>query len=654
MQKNGRIMIGILTSFILLLAPMAGAESPGVFNLGEVVVTEKADTIAGVATVETVTTEKIDLENARNINAALETLPGVYTNVGRKNESNINIRGFNERYVPVFYDGIPLYLPYDGYVDTGNLPSSNVSKVTLSKGISSVLYGANGMGGVINIVSKKPQKRFEGDIAAEFIEDSSFYTHANVGTRQDKFYLMVNASLTDSDGYLLSDDYDATDTEDGDRRENSDISDVSMAAKIGFIPAKGHEYAIGFQRVDREKGLPPNAVDDRPRYWRFTDWEKQTYYLIGDTRISDTISLKTRIYRDEYYNVLDSYDNDTYASQTRRYAFHSTYDDYSTGGSLLLRTEFIPRNTLSFSFHYKEDVHEAQGDYGDVWERYEQKTFSYAVEDDFKINDRLALVAGVGFDVNAPEYANGGEIRDDETAVSPQIGMISSLNDDCKLHFSVGAKTRFATMFELYSEQFGRNIANPDLEEEKAVNWEAGVDYQLGGDSDVGVTLFYSDVDDLIVEREVAPRTDQYQNIGEARFMGAELSFHTAAIKNHDITLHYTYLEAENRSEGRTSDHLEDQSKHKLYISDEILITDWLSLYGKVSYNSKRYYEDFDSDGWETLDGYWIADLKAMFHVIDAVTLEAGVKNLFDEDYEQSPGYPREGRVFFAGVRARF
>ena len=242
----------------------------------------------------------------------------------------------------------------------------------------------------------------------EFVEDSNLYANVNLGSRMDKWYVVFNGSVTDSPGFIMSDDFDPNSVEDGDRRENSDISDFSGAFKLGLVPAAGHEYAIGYQRVDREKGLPPETTTNRPRYWRFTEWEKQTFYFIGDTKLTDNLSVKTRVYRDEYYNVLDSYDDDTFTTQDMRYAFRSTYDDYSNGASVMVRMGFIPNNTLSASFQYKQDVHQAQGDTGEVWEEYETKTLSFGVEDDWKFSDRLALVVGVGYDLNKPEYANGG------------------------------------------------------------------------------------------------------------------------------------------------------------------------------------------------------------------------------------------------------
>ena len=84
---------------------------PGVFNLGEVVVTEKNEIVTQVTTVETVDRETMDLTNSEDVAQALQTLPGVAVSKGRRNEANLNVRGFSQRYVPIFYDGIPLYIP---------------------------------------------------------------------------------------------------------------------------------------------------------------------------------------------------------------------------------------------------------------------------------------------------------------------------------------------------------------------------------------------------------------------------------------------------------------------------------------------------------------------------------------------------------------
>jgi iron complex outermembrane receptor protein len=660
MRKNGKRPLKInmywliASVFIAMTAISAGAEEAmapnNVFDLGEVVVTEKGETISGVTTVETITDQRIEQANATNVSDALDTMPGVYTSIGQKNERNVIIRGFNQRYVPVFLDGIPMYIPYDGYVDTGSLPTNNISKITLTKGNASVLYGPNTMGGAINIITKKPQKKVDAKVAATYEENDNWYLNGDVGSRLDKFYVMVSGGYSDSNGYLLSDRFDPQENEDGDERDNSDSENMNVSAKIGFEPSDGHDYAVGFQVVDREYGVPP-ITSGRARYWRFTEWEKNTYYLLANSRITDLFSTKIRLYRDEYYNALDSYDDDTYTTQDQRRAFHSIYDDYSNGGSIVLRSDHITDNTLSFAFHYKEDVHESQGDRGEDWERYEQKTYSYGLEDDYKITDTLAIVVGASYDVNTPEYANGGEVRDDISAFNPQAGLLWTVGGDWDLHFSVAKKTRFPTLHELYSEELDANVPNPNLEEEDSVNWEVGLSKPLFGHSHVTAALFYSDVDNLIEQKVLPSGEEQYQNIDESVFQGLEFGINSTVIPRNTLELNYTFLDAENRSSERTSDKLEEQSKHKLYLSDLITITDQLSLFVKAQYNSKRYEEDEDGN-WDTLDEFWVVDAKAIFNITKSLSVEAGLKNLFDENYELKVGYPREGRTYF--VKATF
>ena len=72
---------------------------------------------------------RVKITNTNNVSDALTTVPGTYLNVGTKNERNIIVRGLSQKYAPVFFDGIPIYLPYDGFVDTGNLSTNNISKI---------------------------------------------------------------------------------------------------------------------------------------------------------------------------------------------------------------------------------------------------------------------------------------------------------------------------------------------------------------------------------------------------------------------------------------------------------------------------------------------------------------------------------------------
>ena len=628
-----------------------------VFNLGEVVVEGPDETITQVATVDTISKKKIKENTAQNVADALTTAPGVTLTIGRRNERTFTIRGFNQRYVPVFLDGIPLSIPYDGYVDTGKIPTSGISKITVSKGVSSVLYGFNTMGGVVNIVTRKPQKKLEGDFEAGYSEDVTRQYGLNLGSRQGKFYFTLNTGYLDSAGYPLSHYFQPQLNENGGQRNNSYIDgQLSGAFKIGFIPAAGHEYALGVSHVNEEYGVPPEVGNPDARFWRYTDWKMTTYYCIGDSQLSDELLLQTRFYRNYYYNVLDSYDNDFYVLQNQTYAFHSTYDDHSTGGSLVLRSSHIRNNTISFSFHGQYDVHKEQDYYYYAWERYTQRIFSWGLEDDIKVGDRLSLVFGASYDRLDPRYANGAQVPDVSTSVNPQAGVRWLVLQDTRLHASLGKKTRFPTLKELYSGLLDANIPNPNLKPEKALNYETGVEQPLSWHSLLRCSLFYSDVKNLIVSRPYGPASNQNQfvNVGRAALRGVELSFSSGYFYHNDFELNYTWLDARDKSVDATSKHLEYMPAHNLYVSDLFKFNEWVSLFAKLEYNSSRYYQNrMNYNRWDTIDGFWTVDLKLTGTLTSRLSLDIGAKNLFDENYQLTAGFPREGRIFFTVLRGK-
>ncbi len=626
-----------------------------VFTLGEVVVEGERDTISKVTTVDTIKKETIDLNTATNVADALKSVPGVTMAIGSRNEKMLTVRGFTARYIPVFYDGIPVSIPYDGYVDLGKLPTGPVSQITLSKGISSALYGSNTMGGVLNIISRKPEKKFEADFDTQWSEGSRWDTNVNIGSRLGKFYFMGTYGYTDQDAFVLSEHHHNDLNQSGHYRANSYIdNENTYNFKFGFLPADGQEYAVGFNRVKGGWGLPPEEGTIAPKYWRFTDWEKSTYYFIGDTKLADTLQLKTRLYRDEAYNELDSYDDDTYTIQDSPSSFHSTYDDHTVGGSATLSSTYFNNNTIGLSFHLKDDVHKEQDDYGYKWERFETKTYSYGLEDDIRLTDKLSLVVGASYDKQVPWYANGGQLRRNEEAFNPQAGVNYAAAENTILHASVGKKSRFPSLKELYSNLLGTNIANPNLKSERALNYEAGIEQRLPGNTTLKFNLFYNDISDYIVSREISFKVNQYINIGKTSFKGFEINLQSGCLRDNDFQIHYTWLHAEDRSPNRTSNHLEYQPKHNLYISDQYTINRYLSVFCALTLNSERYYQDSDDYmNWDKVSGFCTMDMKLIAKLTKYFTLEAGARNLFDEDYSYSHGFPQAGRTFFTIVRGK-
>ena len=108
---------------------------------------------------QTWTFDKTSLDQAVNM------VPGVSSTFdanGRRNESDIFVRGFGRWQVPLLIDGVRIYLPADNRLDFGRFLTADIAAIQIQKGYASVIDGPGAMGGVINLVTVKPTKTIRG------------------------------------------------------------------------------------------------------------------------------------------------------------------------------------------------------------------------------------------------------------------------------------------------------------------------------------------------------------------------------------------------------------------------------------------------------------------------------------------------------------
>jgi iron complex outermembrane receptor protein len=103
--------------------------------------------------------------NRDNVGDALNLLSGVTLSTNARNEKTIAIRGFDSRQVPLFMDGVPVYVPYDGYVDFSRFTTADLAAIQVAKGQPGLR--ANALGGAINLISRRPTARFRSRRSAE-------------------------------------------------------------------------------------------------------------------------------------------------------------------------------------------------------------------------------------------------------------------------------------------------------------------------------------------------------------------------------------------------------------------------------------------------------------------------------------------------------
>ena len=329
------------------LAQSAPSET---FTLGTVEVYGHRVAADTAATTDTVGADEIAARHRDDLSEALDLVPGVtIENTGQRRERTISVRGFTSRQVPLFIDGIPVYVPYDGNVDLSRFGVDYISEIVVSKGLASLLYGPNALGGAVNVVSRKPTQPLEisGRVSTEASDDIDTFNSridGSIGGSNGVWYGNLTGSYTSSDGYRLPAGFAPVAAQPAGERLNAASRDSLITAKVGFEPDADNEYALSYYRQDGEKHDPPYAgtalkstalpAGVQVRYWNWPYWDKESVYFVARNAITAQGTLRWRLFNDSFGNSLDSFDDATYTTHARPYAFiGSIYNDYTYGGS---------------------------------------------------------------------------------------------------------------------------------------------------------------------------------------------------------------------------------------------------------------------------------------------------------------------------------
>lgn len=639
--------------------PIDSVKTSNVFMLGEVVINHQTNK----DTLNRVTSKNMEAQNKMDVSRALNMLPGItLTASGPRNESMVSVRGFDLRQVPVYMDGIPVYVPYDGYVDLARFTTFDLAAIDVSKGFSSVLYGPNSLGGAINLISRQPSKALEYNGSLGMINSNGYKGNVNIGSNLGKFYVQGGFSYLDRNSTRMSSDFVPMKNEDGGQRDNSYRKDQKISFKVGWTPSEKSEYAIGYINQQGEKGNPVYAGSDtrnsllnNPRFWQWPVWNKESYYFISNSNLDNKNSLKTRIYYDKFKNTLNSFDDNTYSTQTRGYAFQSLYNDYTYGGNVEYNTQIIPKNDFKIAVHFKEDVHR-ENNLGAPVQNFTDNTVLVGIEDVFKVSNKFTIIPGASYNIRknkkAEEYNSTTKLISDyadaeaSDAYNLQIGLFYQLNEAQKLGATVSQKTRLATIKDRYSYRMGTAIPNPDLKPETALNYEVNYTASFLKKLTFQTALFYSSLNDAILSvSNVQPGRAQMQNFGEAEYRGVEAQLNYSILQNLSFNVNYTYLERKNVT--NPTIYFTDVPNTKVMGTLEYQPIKPLTLIANTEFNSSRFSTSYGTK----VPDYTLLNLYASGKILKNFSLDAGISNLFDKNYSLVEGFPEEGRNFFVTLR---
>ena len=674
----------VLSAIALACLP-AQAE---IFQLGQIEIVANQSNNNSVAQIDA---EQLQQNNAVRVTDIGKFTPGVsFERSGGRNELNVRVRGFDSRRVPIYVDGIPVYVPYDGNMDLGRFTTFDLARVDVSKGASSVLYGANTLGGAINLISKKPSKAFEGTIGYGYskgrdADTATNQAYFNLGTKQELFYAQLSGSWVEQQGLQLSRHFEPTAKgyEDGGRAENSVQRDKKLSLKVAFTPNATDEYALV---LSTQKGAKQSPLyeDKTNRFWRWPAWDKDSIYFLSHTQFaSHNMYLNTKVFYDTFKNDLTFYKDHTFAEvDTSSKGGYSHYRDYTIGAGLEFGGDLTDADTLKFSAIYKNDVHREQNEkydnkakafVGEPWAVDKDRTWSFGLENTYKFSEQTKFIAGISYDYrkalraenyqsNCPGYPAKQDVVcgfdvGNQHAFNYQLKLAHSFDKNDELTVGFAKTSRLPTMKDRYSRRFGRNDPNPFLNAETAYHYEVGYWRTFADKLKVEGALFYSEVRDAIEsvylrsETVKGKKNDVYQNqnYGKEVFKGLELGATLFATEDLTIGANYTYTHAKNKTYQTP---VTNVPKHKFFAYVDWQVVNNLNLFVSQQVEKGRYYQD--GDAYTTIPSFGVTNMKVTYHFTPEFSVDAGVNNLFDRNYYYAEGYPEQGRVYFGNLKYSF
>ena len=591
----------------------------------EILVVGEAPKDLAISTVTRLDSTTFEKNRPVDLSEGIKLAPGVYVTKGSKNEYHLKLRGMDSKRIVLLVDGIPVYEPYFSSFDLKTIAEGGIDSLQITKGPSSVLYGPNTLGGIVNVITRRPTAGSELSFNASYGAKNTRSLILDTNHQWNRLGFAGSLQYQDSDGFEYPDEELGKTV-----RSNSDYERTNLNFKLYYTPSERTEILFNTGLYFSKYGIPPGLDTDRPRYWRFKSWDRYSFNAGGYTALGDNSTLHFRAFYVQYDNTLLGYRDQTFTDLN----FESTFDNSVYGAFGLLDFRLSPKHTLKTSISLKKDVARTQDDVDEPWIKYDQGTISLGVEDHFSISRKWKLIGGLSFD-----YLDKFE-GENTSKINPLIGVRFSPLEPLSFHLSFSRKSKFPSMRSMYSSTSG----NPGLLSETGNIWEFGFTYSK--DFYITGSVFFTSFKDMIDSVQLPDRTRQFFNIGEAYINGVEFQFQKT-LRWMSATVNYTYLDHKNVTDDRPLDAL---ANHNLNFDWVLFITkDFrFSVLGMIASSSRWY--DFGSGKLLEIPSFASLDFVASYRW-EFVESYVKATNIFDHYFYTEPGYPWRGRYIEFGIR---
>jgi vitamin B12 transporter len=564
------------------------------------------------STVSVITADEIARSSAGTVADLLRSAPGVTVSEsgGAGGQALVSLRGAEAGHTLVLIDGVRANDPASArdQFDFATLSVTDIARIEILRGPQTALYGSDAMGGVINIITKRPT----GQAAVSLTAEGGSY-----GTRRTTVSASGGAgpvSLTASGTYFANSGFSRV----GDRDHGEPDGTEKYAGTVrGAIDRGGGvRLDFGFDGFHQASDIDKSATVDAAGYTSTRD------LLSGFGRLSFA-ALDGKL-----ANSLT-----VFATDTKRDFGEPTRDWFYRGSDV--------------GAEYQGNL--ALGDMGSLLAgvRLEEvrafKRRSDKPAPDF--DSRQVLYAGyLLYQVPVDAHLNLSFAARHDGAFDAQgftTGRFTAVYDlpavEARIRASLGTGAKRPTAFQL--------SYNPALKPERSVGADLGIEKTLAdGRLTVTATGFWNRFTDLI-DFDGDYLTGTYKNIASAETAGVEVAA-SATIVPGALTgsLSYTYLTARDLATGLP---LERRPRHSGKIA--LTYTGIANLEATVSATlvGARFNDDAAS---VRLPAYARVDLGARYRVNDDLTLFGRVENLFNATYQEVSGYNTAGLSAYGGL----
>ncbi len=639
------------------------------YDLAEIVVSDGSVFEAETNTVQRVTLAEIARVNATSFSDLGRLIPAAHIQTNSRGESLIYLRNAGERQVGLYFNGALLNVPWDNRMNLDLVPANVIGGITVTKGVPSVLYGTNVLGGAINITTRAID--YDGsqtEIGGQFGEAST--TNLNLTHLYTKGAFKFTGALGYStrDGLTLP-DVNLFSQQSSTLRANTDRALFNAFVQSSYQLNSGAEVGLSYMLIDGDYGIAPEGhVDPNEssvRFWRFPEFSNATVVMNASVPLGATSIIRGAAWGSWFRQHINAY-----ASADYNLLEDQQRDEDNTFGSRITINQELGDGLLSLAFNGLQSTHRektletledgslpAAGSVDN--ETYEQFVFSVGSEYGLPVSDILRLTVGASLDGITTPQTGDKPARDAQTAFGASGGMQYQLAPAWLLRASIGRKVRFPTMRELFGVALNRFLLNPDLKPESSFVSEVAL-ITNGNVVSGEIIGFYQRTFDTIDQERVTVDDVSLRrriNLDGSRVFGVELVGSARPVQTVNLTGHLTIMKPRG-IEGDETVFLTEKPAVLGSLGIVHTTRAGLSFSVEGTYTGRAYGRNDDNELVPLVKSL-VADLKAAYlfslrngSVYNEVFVR--VDNVFDTETLPQLGLPGAGRFISAGLNVSF